>query len=512
MRAAGSALALAALLVLAGCNAPFVQSGDQTTVEGPAGETPAETATPRPGADSVDPGDQVIYPDQRRTMTPVEPQATPESQAEEVPVSGDDLPVDATRVFSRVEALAGTQAEPPEVSVSDGFGGGSYTRTQDDSFEAMLGIGAPEPVDEAEGAVQVGGATFPSGRVTLANEGGSANDFERTLAHEYAHVVQFDLGAMEWIRDGMPADRRETSDGQLAESSVVEGGATYLSTQYGIRYQPGFSTETTQILRIYRNASAGTRLVWAPYLYGSLYIQDRIASPNLLWTVYRLPPDTTEQVLHGGNDQPVPLDVRSTGSGYDEPWEVSERDSRGELFVRILLRTELEAERAAHAATGWGNDRVLLYERDFEETAFVWTLRWDDATNATEFREAFEAYLNDRGTLEDGRWDVGENEFRLESVDDRTIAVVAGPSDFVTGVEITDRGDTVEVTPPEDAGEPETPTADPDGDDGDDTGENPWGGNPGEGGDDETPRGDEDDESDGDGADDGDGITDPLLP
>lgn len=508
MRAAVRALALAALVVLAGCNVPFVQSG-QPTVDGAGGDNAtATTATPRPGADSVDPGDQVVYPGQRRTLTAIEPEETPGPDVEEVPVSGDESPVDAGRVFDRVEAILGTQADPPEVSVTDGFGGGGYSRSQDDAFEAMLGIGAPQPVSEAEGAVQVGGATFPSGRVTLANDGGSANDFERTLAHEYAHVVQFDLGAMDWIRDGLPADRQQTTDGQLTESSVVEGGATYLATQYGIRYQHGFNTETTQILRIYRNASAGTRLLWGPYLYGSLYIQDRIDSPDLLWTVYRLPPDTTEQVLHGGTDQPVPLAVASTGTDYGEPWEVTDRDSRGELFVRIMLRTELEAERAAHAATGWGNDRVLLYERTYEENAFVWTLRWDDAANATEFEEAFEAYLNNRGMLDDGRWEVGDDEFRLASIDDRTLAVVAGPTDFVTGVEITERGDRIEVTPPEETGERETTAPEPDEGDGDDSPGDPWGGDPG--GDDAgeaTPR------EDGSGEDgDGDGIDDPLLP
>jgi hypothetical protein len=219
----------------------------------------------------------------------------------------------------------------------------------------------------------------------------------------------------------------------------------------------------------------------------------------------------------------VPLSVRSTSS-YDDPWDVAERDSRGELFVRIMLRTQLEAQRAADAATGWGNDRVLLYERGYEENAFVWTLRWDDAANATEFEEAFEDYLNDRGLYDDGSWGVDGNEFRLESIDDRTIAVVAGPTDFVAGVEVTESGDTVQVSPPDDPQETES-GADRDDDDGDDTGGDGWGPDPGgddstgddrTGEDPRTPREDgerDSDDSDGDDSDgDGDGIDDPLLP
>jgi len=455
MRAAARALTLVVIVVLAGCNAPLADSGTETPVDDEAStvSTPAEAETPVPtpeqaGTDSLDPGEQALDPDERPRPTTVDPPGT--VTPDTVQVTGDDAPVEAGRVFARVERVLGTQADPPDVRVAGDFGGGSRSiGQQDDPFEEQLGIGPPQRVSEAEGAVQVGGATFPSGDVTIADLGGTPRDFERTLAHEYAHVVQFDLGAMEWVTDGIPAERRDTTDGQLTEQSVVEGGATYLATQYGLRYMQDFNTETTQILRLYRNGTAGTRLLWAPYLYGSLYIENRIDSPGLLWTVYRLPPDTTEQVLHGGHDDPAPLDVEST-TDYGDEWTVEERDSRGELFTRIALRTQLDAERAAEAATGWGNDRLLTYERDFDEHAFVWTLRWDDAENATEFREAFESSLDERGTNREDRWRVDGDEYRLVTVDDRTVAVVTGPTRFVVGTAVTARGDTVAVSRPED--------------------------------------------------------------
>lgn len=351
------------LVVVAGCNAPLAD--DNVTTRDDGDETSALTTVPS-------------TPEPRRDPTGVPTSSgTPTPMPADVAVS-TDLPVDSGRTFARVRQLLNTSAEPPTVKVYEGrTTGGTFSSLQRDQFEAMLGIGPPQPVDDSD--LQVGGMTLPTGRIYLVPRAGRASEIERTLAHEFTHAVQFDQGVRTSIRRRFPAERLETSDGTLAERSLLEGAAVYTASEYVRRYQPHYPTERTQIARLYRNATAGTKLYWAAYYHGAAYVQSVVDAPSQLQRVYRSPPTTTEQLLHKNGD--VPDRLRVYAADGDSPWTVTERNSRGELFTRIVLGTEVSTPRAKRGASGWGNDQVLTF-RGGPGPSFAWVTRWDDAANA----------------------------------------------------------------------------------------------------------------------------------
>ena len=422
-------LGTALLVVLAGCNAPLSEER-RTPTETDVAETPPTTipATPEPRRDV---SNRTPYP------------ATPTPRPADVVVR-EDLPVDANRTFARVRQLLDARTEPPTVEVYSGpTTGGTISAFGQDAFENVLGIGPPRPVDDS--TLQVGGLTMPTGTVYLVPRAGRSAEIERTLAHEFTHTVQFSQDARWEISRALPADRRDTADGTLVERSVLEGAAVYTASEYARRYQPRFPTEKTQIDRLYGNASAGTKLYWAAYHHGAEYVRSRADAPSDLTSVYRSPPATTEQLLHGNGDDPARLRVYAADG--ESKWYVDTRDSRGELFVRVALGTELPATTARQAATGWGNDEVLVFDGGAGRN-FVWVTRWDDAANASEFAAAADRFLDGHASPDGEHWDNDLGTYELDRIGDRTVVLLAGTDRFVTETVVREERTRVYVEPP----------------------------------------------------------------
>ncbi|PSP78599.1 hypothetical protein BRC81_07200 [Halobacteriales archaeon QS_1_68_20] len=130
-----------------------------------------------------------------------------------------------------------------------------------------------------------------------------------------------------------------------------------------------------------------------------------------------------------------------------DEWVPTSNDTRGELFVRHTRQLGVDDKTAASAAAGWGNDTVTRFDcRD--SPGDVWTLRWDDAANATEFAETFREDLDARGTSDGDVWTTDEATFKVYEPDDRTVVVAFGPSGFVEGVSVTADGSAVTVEAP----------------------------------------------------------------
>jgi hypothetical protein len=396
-------VACALLLVLAGCGAA------------PAGPSPTTTATDAPTP--------------APTPTPTD---APTMTAEGVEVTIGDLPFDPDPVFERVLALTGEDVEPPDVHASGSAG--PTNELTPPAFQRALGV------DEPDEPLQLAGYVMPSDAgVRIYEHPDAANStaaVESTLAHEFVHVVQVRNGWTEETRSQLPRiDGELTTDAGYTLGAISEGAATLYQDRYDREYLPSVRPALAGELDQYRNASAYNRLVIAPYALGGEYVEDRVAAGESLESIHHDPPTSTEQLLHRTGDPIAPLNVTTNP---EVEWAVVGEDTQGELFLRIVLRTELNRSAAVDAAHGWGNDRRITY--DFgSETGTAWVLRWDDTANATEFERHFREYLAAKATKEDGVWrqDDGDATYRLRRVSDETVAVFLGDESFVRAANAT---------------------------------------------------------------------------
>jgi len=223
---------------------------------------------------------------------------------------------------------------------------------------------------------------------------------------------------------------------EFVTDATLEGAAEFVGMRYAEEYGLAYGPYEA-LVEEYDGAGPFRRLELAPYRYGARYVRQRVDSPRNLTAVYDDPPRTAEQVVHGyAPDEEAPKSLSVSVEGANSSWAWSDSDVQGELFLRIALGAELDDDRAARAAEGWGADRLLTLERE-NETGYAWVFRWDDADVADEFRTAFEQYRESRA-------DGSDAVFRTVDVSDATVVVFAGDPAFVGNASAS--GDTADVT------------------------------------------------------------------
>jgi hypothetical protein len=397
-------LAVALAVVFAGCSG--AETDAATTVETTTPETPAETA------DAT-----------ARATTAADDRA-------EVTVRGGDLPVDETDAFHRVQELMGTDVRPQPVEVRnltelEGYQPGQFP------LYRYLGIGNLS-VDPDE----PGGVTTTGGTAYVHPGNGTDAEVERVLVHEYVHMIQYRANMLPWLN--AVEQPRLTHDLLQTRVALVEGGAVYVTEAYADRYLDGVDPVGYYADR-YRNGTTSAKYFYARYHFGYEYVSDRVDSPADLATVYGERPNTTEQLLHGrspGDEPPAPLAV--TSNATDE-WSVTENDTMGELFVRVALRSELDAGTARSAATGWDNDALYGFTTGGEDPGFAWTLRFDSAADADEFASAASDFADRRSGASDAA-------YRVERVDDETAVLLFGNPRFVENATVSGSNANVTVS------------------------------------------------------------------
>lgn len=459
---APAALALACLLLLAGCSYGYA---GPTTTAGP--ESPAATESTAPGtapSETTPPGTAGESPESPRTepATAAPPTSSPSSTPSpsptpsEVPtpstsptpedagrirVVGGSLPVDEVLVYRRTLRLLGTDVEGPErIEIRD-LSALSAEGAERREFFRLVGLVR----DARPNDTDVGVAAYVA-EPDVVNVNRRALDrptrLEYTLAHEYVHVVQFRTGAVTGARLATDA----TLDGRIAWRAAIEGAATYVEDSYWREYGREGTRPVVSVRGLYENASGSGRFAVAPYRFGAAYADERVASPANLSVVYRDPPSTTEQVLHPGvMEEPADL---STVAADGADWLAVPGERRmGELFVRVALSTGVDADAARRGAHGWGTDRRLDFVGPGGRRGYAWVLRWDDERNATEFASVTTDWLDARAERTGDVWRRGNATYRLERVDDRTVVLYAGASGFVRGATAVRRNGTVVVRP-----------------------------------------------------------------
>jgi hypothetical protein len=343
------------------------------------------------------------------------------------------LGVNATRVFERVERLTDEDGPDPRL-VADRA---AELDATDASFDPLFAAFA----DGNRTRVRRVAAHASGDRVRLVvTDAATPADVEGALAHEHAHVLQPD-GLADRL-DARLGEYADTTDGTLAAYGVVEGAATYVESRYVERHLSGVEPPDARFLGAWAEWPAANRLLWGPYVFGARYVAERVPSPARLSIVYRDPPRTTEQLLHGLEPGAEPRRSLSvTADAADSPWSAGKRDAKGELYLRVVLGTGLPPERAAAAAAGWGADRTLSVHAS-DRSGHAWVVRFDDAANATEFADAVPGVLADARRSNDAA-------YRAVRVTPETVAILVGDPAFVAGSEVAGGNGSVTVTPPD---------------------------------------------------------------
>ncbi|QLH77361.1 hypothetical protein HZS55_08670 [Halosimplex rubrum] len=333
-------------------------------------------------------------------------------------------------MYQRVERLMGADAPAPTVDVAaDGpvnFSSRELSPTTD-----ALGY------RRGDGSISKCGRFYPAfageDAVTITPGNLSAEAVELVLAHEFVHIVQDEVEGYERVGE---------IERYAVDHALTEGSAVYVADRYADRYDKRWNGTTPLSIRecIYDRIGDGTRGLAGRYYFGGSHFEQRLDSPANLSAVYRAPPRTTEQVIHGLAPDAEPVANLSVSVRQRGRWIGDTRERAGELRLRSWLRTGLPADRVDTAATGWGADETLTFERD-GATSVAWVLRMDSAADAEELAAAasdLETTLESRDATSVG----------VEQVGDGTVVVFAGADSFVADADATGTDDDVTVTVP----------------------------------------------------------------
>ncbi len=236
-----------------------------------------------------------------------------------------------------------------------------------------------------------------------------------TYAHEFTHALQdqtYDLREGLNLRDDYCQDNAPYCN---AASSLIEGDATM--TGYAWFFQYGTTLDRTQILDysnsytspVYDSAPEYMKQDFIfPYQQGQEFVQslyDR-GGYAAIDQAYADPPDSSEQILHPDQyplDQPVDLPQPDLSATLGDGWKQIDSDVLGEWTTYLVLAdgyqpgTRLPDDQARTAAAGWQGDEYSAYwNNGKQQLAFEQRWRWDNAQDAQEFWDAFQAYAKDR--------------------------------------------------------------------------------------------------------------------
>lgn len=383
-----TAVIVAVLLVFAGCSG---QSGTATP-EDTGGTTPSLATT-------------------QQETTGVQRVEVAELEAS----LGD---VNATEVWLRVLDLTGLErpSSPPDVVVLTREAEARVTPTP---FQRSLGAeNYTASSGDASGQYQPRSDTVSIRRTPNSTD----EQTETTLAHEFAHVLQYRHSLTSFPDD----------DG-LATQTAIEGAAKYVEWQYAERF--GSADPEANYRRIAPELRPVAKLGYAPYYHGAKWVRNHSDPDAPLESTFENQPTTAEQVLHDlppGSEPPRNLTTHGE-SGATGTFDFASRERRGEAELRFLLEYGLSSTRAERAAAGWGEDRWMRFANASAD-GYGWVIRWDSGSEAREF----EALFADFGA------NVSEP-LRLEPVGEETTVVFSGREAFVENATATGTAGNVTV-------------------------------------------------------------------
>lgn len=250
----------------------------------------------------------------------------------------------------------------------------------------------------------------------------STEEIEAVLAHEFAHAYQ-ENGEYSVDNVSHVVPRR----------SVTEGTAELAAWLYAEQYMTGYDREDVLTTR-YAEAQTYRRVGLMPYVHGAQYARKFSDDGAVFEAMYDDPPTTAEQILHGlppGSEPPRQL---AASADIDGSWSWERSNRWGEAPLRYALSIGLTREQARSAAAGWGNDRRMRFASG-SATAWAWVIRWDDAAEASEFRDAIDAYRANVSVP-----------LALHDASPETTVLVSGTELFVRNATVSGTADNVTIT------------------------------------------------------------------
>jgi hypothetical protein len=477
------ALVLAATMVLAGCSggtgtATTAPTDDTTDVETTVATSTERTDTTTEAPTTTESKD---YPEVKTSNC----KYRGEDDEEIVSESGACLPFDSDTVYKRVAEMAGVDIDKgPTIK---GIPARQTTRYDfsfsNDTFGATMGIapdgqpsvfvpGFAAPNQNPDGTVSPAVTMNYIGLwndTALQEELGisyTQEDAEVTAAHEFLHVIQFYQGSQERLAKNLSSEGVNVGDVELA---MVEGSASFFESQYQREYMD--NPDAMRNFTAWSNANAYAMKQLGPYVAGSHYTRWYLnGSTENFEKIYDNPPVSMEQILHKYEpDEELPKNLSVRGEVSSDWSTPSSPSTKGELFLRSALRSGVSGDEAARGAAGWGQDGAITFQNTSYSAAgnykygYGWAIRFDNATEASEFETIFQEWLESKGPEENGVYvqDDGQT-FRMVELSDETVVVLAGNEAFTRQATVS--GNTTDVVI-EHTGETQTQSVEDDDDD-----------------------------------------------
>jgi hypothetical protein len=212
------------------------------------------------------------------------------------------------------------------------------------------------------------------------------------LAHELTHALQ----DQHFRLKNLPLEIKDNDDRAVAASSLVEGDATMVMSDYMLRdltlaglRENLMSMLSTSMEQLQKAPRYLREMLVFPYVGGQQFCIALHARGgfNAISAAFANPPSSTSQILHPEKylseprEEPIEFNWTDTTVLGEKPIG---NNVLGELGTRILFTDWLDAANAEKAAEGWRGDRYLVYANG---EALVWKSVWASTGDAQEFME-----------------------------------------------------------------------------------------------------------------------------
>jgi len=254
---------------------------------------------------------------------------------------------------------------------------------------------------------QIGGYYDPKRKTFFLADWIAPEVQETVIAHELCHALQDQHFGLDKFAQRLPGD----SDGMLAHSALVEGGATLLMMLYatqaaGVEVDPNMldldgpmgslmlGMSSAQFPEFSKAPRALRESLMFPYIKGLRFVAfgRREGGWKRIDACYKDLPASSEQVIHpekyfDRRDPPTPVQLGFLDGLVPEAWELVYEDVLGEFTSALLLDAVGDRSEEKRAAAGWDGDRVRIYQRS-GRLAWVGSWIFDTETDAVEFAGA----------------------------------------------------------------------------------------------------------------------------
>lgn len=274
-----------------------------------------------------------------------------------------------------------------------------------------------------------------------------------TLLHELDHAMQDQYHNLSKAKY-----RGTTQDQDLAIDGIVEGEAVYVERRYEERCESGewdcVETPDTGSSSDGPDPNLGIFVtIFHPYSDGPGYAADIVESDGWLGLTERMeaPPNSTAQVIHRTDREPVKIEYEHTAQNGWEPYPNqgdNGADTVGEasifamfwyqeVFDRSTLTSNVEHEYERYnyvsdPSAGWANDKLFPYRRGEDQDGYVWVTEWTTERDAEQFYQGYLQMLDGQDVEQRNQYHViDDGPFRgtyLLTANDTRVTIVHGPS------------------------------------------------------------------------------------